>query len=54
MNERNALERQLAEVVRGAMRPPRPVDAAATVDDAELGLRQRGKPGQGRHRAVGG
>ncbi len=34
MDEMNGLERQLADVVRGAMRPPRPVDAAAIVRTA--------------------
>lgn len=31
MDDMNALERQLASVVRGAMRPPRPVDGSAIV-----------------------
>ena len=40
MDEMNALERQLAEVVRGAMRPPRPVDAAAIVRTATADARR--------------
>jgi|GEM_PF-3202167 len=37
MDDMNALERQLANVVQGAMRPPRPVDASAIVRTATTG-----------------
>ena len=35
MDDMHALERQLTSVVQDAMRPPRPVDAAAIVDKLE-------------------
>ena len=35
MEEMNALERQLTGVVQGAMRPPRPVDAAPPATSAK-------------------
>jgi len=37
MDDMNALERQLANVVQGALRPPRPVDASAIVRTATIG-----------------